>query len=214
MDGQNLLFINDPKAYLEKNALVCYTRESDQKASINTINGNTLPVTQEFVPVAEFDLVKNRLGYVDLKILGGAGTYGGTRRRGRPIVGNYIPYLGQFDRSPRCENFGRINLSRVTAKYVFTYTFTGCNFVVTRENGDVYVYHEPTAAAWTNSVADRYPGATILHAKIGPDYTNALSGYGCLVRDKMVATRWHVFVQTPAGVKMSKARLKEVVLDI
>jgi hypothetical protein len=213
MDGQNLQFITNPKAYLEKNAIVCYTGEAAQKSDINRISGNTLAVTQEFNSTVEFDLVRNRIGYVDLKILGGTGTYGGTTRRGRPIVGNYIPYLGQKDNSPSSSNFGRINLSHVTANYVFTFTFTGCNFVVTRESGSVYVYHEPTAGVWTGTVASRYSGATILNERIGPAYDDRTnSGFGCLVRASL--TRWIAYVQTPNGIRMSKDRLSETVIDI
>jgi hypothetical protein len=213
MDGLNTQFISNPKAILEKYAVVCYLGEDAQKNDINRINNNTLGVSQEFAPRVEFDLVRNKLGYVDLKILGGVGSYGGTTRKGRPIVGNYIPYLGQKDNSPSSANFGRINLSQVTANYVFTFTFTGCNFVVTREGGSVYVYHEPTAAVWTGGVGSRYTGATILHERIGPAYdpmTN--SGFGCLV--KSTATRWIAYVQTPSGIKMSKDRLSETVIDI
>ncbi|MBN8891802.1 MAG: hypothetical protein J0H91_16055 [Rhodospirillales bacterium] len=216
MNGHNLRFRSNPKSYLGQYALVCYTGEGAQKSDINRIDGNTLMVQQEFAPSVDFDLVSNKLGYVDVKIMGGTGTYGGTGRYGAPIVGNYIPYLGQKDRASdaTAANFGRINLSRVTTDYVFTFTFTGCNFVVTREGGDVYVYHEPTAATWTTSVAQRYPGATILADKIGPAYDGTHNGgYGCLVRDKITAGRWWAYIQTPTGTKMKPEWLQSVAID-
>lgn len=217
MDGENLAFISDTRRYLERKAIVCYgaTKSNAQKVDINRINGNTLPVTQEFAPTVEFDLVRSPGGYVDLKILGVVGTYAATARKGRPIVGNYIPYLGQKDHTPDSSQFGRINLSNVQTNYVFTFSFTGCNFVVTRENGDVYVYHEPTAGVWTATVAQRYPGATIIHACVGPQYdATHVGGFGCLARDKAVANRWHIYAQSPNGTKMTAARLTAATVDV
>ena len=217
MNGENLAFISHTRRYLEQKAIVCYgaTKGTAQKDDINRINGNTLGVTQEFAPTVEFDLVRAPGGYVDLKILGAVGTYGATTRTGRPIVGNYIPYLGQKDANPHSTHFGRVNLSNVTSNFVFTFSFTGCNFVVTRENGDVYVYHEPTADCWTASVAQRYPGATIIHQKVGPAYDDThVGGFGCLARDKAVANRWHIYAQSPNGIRMAANRLTSATVDV
>ena len=216
MKGQNRAFINDPRGYLETHAIVCYgaTKSGAQKDDINRINKNNLGVTQEFSRNLEFDLVLAPAGYSDLKMLGPVGTYG-FPRFGRPIVGNYIPYLGQKDKKPSSDNFGRINLSRVTTDYVFTFSFTGCNFVVTREHGDVYVYHEPTAAAWTNTVAQRYAGATIINGCIGPAYSDTVvGGFGCLVRDKVVRTRWTAYAQSPNGITMTADRLSSAIINV
>ena len=215
MDGQNLAFTSNPRRHLETNALVCYgNKGAAQKADINRLNGNTLPVTQEFPADVEFDFVRNRGGYIDVTMLGVVGAYRASGRRGRPILGNYIPYLGQQNRNPSKDNFGRINLSRVTTNYVVTFSFTGCNFVVTREGGDAYVYHQPLSEAVTR--ANPFNGITIINAGIGPDYTQAdvVGGYGCLVRDIAVAGRWIVYIQTPIGVKMTAARLTATTINI
>jgi hypothetical protein len=218
MDGNNLRFRTNPRAFLETHTLVCFgaTKFASQTAAINRVNGNTLGVQQEFAPTVEFDLVTVPAGYVDLVILGVIGSYS-KFRFGQPIVGNYIPYLGQKDRAPTSTNYGRINLTRVTTNYVFTFSFTGCNFVVTRENGDVYVYHEPTSPASNNvPVATRYPNATaIINPGFGPLYDDThVGGFGCMVRDSAIPTRWHLYAQSPTGLKMTAGRLSTTTVDV
>ncbi len=213
--GENLAFITDPLRYLQTKTVLCYTATGAkaQKDDLDRIKGNDLGLRQEFPPDIEFDLVRNKGGWVDLKMLGVVGSYGKTGRHGRPILGNYIPYLGQKDKKPDSKEFGRINLSRVKTDYVFTFTLSGCNFVVTREDGDVYVYHEPTSASWARG--PDYHGATILNARIGPAYDDFhISDYGCLVRDKMTRRRWHAYCQSPNGLTMAKDRLTTATIDV
>ncbi len=153
---------------------------------------------------------------MDLKILGAVGTYGATTRTGRPIVGNYIPYLGQKDANPHSTHFGRVNLSNVTSNFVFTFSFTGCNFVVTQENGDVYVYHEPTADCWTASVAQRYPGATIIHQKVGPTYDDThVGGFDCLARRTRRSPTAGTFMPSrPTASKWPPTGLTSATVDV
>lgn len=217
MQGANLLFRSDPIAFLRANAVCCYNGEAQQKSDINRIDGNTLNVTQEFQPQVDFDLVSNPQGYYDLKLVGGQGAFRSsslTRRLGYgdPIVGNYIPYLGQKDKKPSNLQFGKINLSRVQTNFVFTFTFTGCNFVVTTVGGETFVYHEPTSEAWGSApAASRYPGETIV-ATIGPRYDDThIGGYGCLAR--IGGKRWNVCVQTfpMNGIRVDDLQVQEIV---
>ena len=214
MNGNNLAFINNPKLYLETHTMVCYgTKATPQKEDINRMDGNTLPVTQEFSRIVDFDIVPSKLGYFDLVLMGVSGSYAGTSRHGRPIAGNYIPYLGQTSVESNAR-FGKINLSRVTTNYVFTFSFTGCNFVITKSGGETWAYHEPTADEWTGTDAARYPGETFV-SRIGPPYDATHNGgFACLVRDQMTRNRWHAFCQMPDGIKMTKARLYETVITI
>lgn len=202
MQGANQMFRSDPRAFLEANTIVCYQNETPQKNDINRINGNTLAVTQTFAPAVDFDLQRHARGYYDLTIVGAAGAFrtSSISRRlgyGHPIVGNYIPYLGQKTK-PNCSNFGKINLSRVTSDYVFTFTFTGCNFVVTQASGEYWVYHEPTADEWTGTRSTWYNGEKVVLV-FGPAYdARHVNGYGCLVRKD--ATTWTIYAQTtPMG---------------
>ena len=213
MDGQNQAFLTNPETYLETHSKVCYGNKiADQKDDINRIEKNTLPVKQEFAPAVEFDLVRNKLGYIDLKMLGAVGTYGKTWRHGRPIVGNYIPFLG-MTKEEDSSKFGKINLSRVATDYVFTFSFTGCNFVVTKKGGDTWVYHEPTKDTWLGDRNARYADELVV-ATIGPAYDDLHSGgFGCLVRDKATRTRWTAYVQRPDGITMKKANLTKTIID-
>lgn len=219
MDGANQLFRSNPRAFLQQNQLVCYTQLSQQKTDINRINGNTLNVTQQFQPVVEFDLQRHPMGYYNVALVGGTGSFATsslTRRLGygSPIVGNYIPYLGQKDKKPKSKHFGRINLSQVQTNFVFTFTFTGCNFVVTqnRHDGDVYVYHEPTADSWTTSIQDRYPDDVVV-GTVGPRYDdNHVNGYGCLIR--IGPTRWRACVQTSAIGQVGVTALDELEFSV
>lgn len=201
MDGANQLFRSNPQAFLANNPVICYTGEAQQRNDVNRVNSTqALPVTQTFAPVVEFDLQRQPQGYYSLIMVGGTGSFASSSisRRlgyGSPIVANYIPYLGQKDKSPSSAHFGKINLSQVATNYVFTFTFTGCNFVVTQDgNGETWVYHEPTAAAWTVTLAARYPGENVV-GTVGPQYDdNHISGFGCLVRTG--ARSWTALAQT------------------
>ncbi len=217
MRGNNLDFLTDPIGYLQSHKVLCYlpNQGAKQRTDINTANGNTLGVRQEFAPAVEWDFVPNKAGgYVSLDMLGVVGTYGGTRRFGRAVVANYIPYLGQKDNAPSSGDFGRINLSRVQADFVFTFTFTGCSFVATQEGGDVFMYHEPTAGIWTGPVQGRYGGGNVV---FGPMTTDAdvIGGFGCLIRDKFTHNRWHVVVQSrPDNAAMTATRLRTQTIDV
>jgi len=219
MNGNNLAFRSDPKSFLKSHFVMCYTHLTQQKNDINRMDGNTLPVTQSFGQTVEFDLVSNPMGYVDLKLLG---THGSFKKSsitrglgyGDPVVGNYIPYLGQIDgvEAPVGGKFGKINLSRVPTNYVFTLSFSGCNFVITKKNGETFVYHEPTDTMWTAALANRYPGEQVVKS-VGPAYDDDhLNGFGCLVRAS--PSRWIVYVQTCAMGQTGVTDLLEDIIEI
>lgn len=218
MQGANQLFRSNPAAFLTNNPVVCFTGEGAQRNDINRINGNTLPVTQTFAPAVDFDLQRHAQGYYNLVMVGGPGSFASSSlsRRlgyGAPIIGNYIPYLGQKDNNPNKLHFGKINLSQVTTNYVFTFTFTGCQLVVTTAGGDTYVYHEPTAAAWNGiPIASRYPGEVVA-GSIGPRYDDThISGFACLVRN--TANRWTAYVQTAPFGRIGVEHLDSLVINI
>jgi hypothetical protein len=216
MQGANQMFRSDPRGFLESNMVVCYQNETPQKNDINRILGNTLAVTQTFAPTVDFDLRLHARGYYDLVMVGAAGAFrtSSISRRlgyGQPIVGNYIPYLGQKTR-PNCSNFGKINLSRVTSNYIFTFTFTGCNFVVTQAGGEYWVYHEPTADEWKGSRSTWYNGEKVVLV-FGPSYDDShINGYGCLVRKD--AATWNIYAQTSAFGQFRPASLASATISM
>jgi hypothetical protein len=216
MQGANQMFRSDPRSFLESNMIVCYQGETPQKNDVNRILGNTLAVGQTFSPTVDFDLQLHSLGYYDLALVGGQGSFrtSSISRRlgyGDPIVGNYIPYLGQKTK-PAASKFGKINLSRAQTNFIFTFTFTGCNFVVTKANGEYWVYHEPTSDEWIGSRSSWYNGEQVVLV-FGPQYDDThVNGYGCLVRRD--ATSWNIYAQTTALGKFKPDSLSTAIINI
>lgn len=171
MNGNNARFLADPAGFLRTKGL--NFKGMIRNSKVGDFNG----IVGE--QVVEFDLVPINAQYVEMTVLGGTGTYAGTKRRGAPIVGHFLHWNGQTYKSG-CETFGSLNLSACTADYVFTAPFTGCCFVVIQlhNGGGLRVYHEPTEDS-RNCV---YPGNEVM--RCGPDYSGdgGASGNGVLVR--------------------------------
>jgi hypothetical protein len=75
----------------------------------------------------------------------------------------------------------------------------------------VYVYHEPTAAAWNVSIQNRYPGETVIRS-VGPLYDDShISGSGCLVRSG--GTRWTAYAQSNQMGSFAVSQLDEYEFD-
>jgi hypothetical protein len=168
MNGNNAKFKADPEKFLKNSGILCSSMSRhSQVDGFSDIQGHD---------VVEFDLVpKGR--FVELTILGPAGTYAGTKRRGSPIAGHFLHWNGQTA-SSGSGSFGSIDLSSCTANYIFTAPFTGCRFVVTRDGGILRAYHEPTE----DDVTVNYTGEVVL--TLGPNYgaDAGVSGNGVIVR--------------------------------
>lgn len=181
MKGNNALFRSDPERFLKSKGILCSKMSrNSQVGDFANING---------FDCVEFDLVPKGGSFVELTVLGAIGTYGKTKRKGKPIVGHFLHWNGQtYKQGPA--TFGKLDLSACTADYVFTAPFTGCRFVVTRSEsgGNLKVYHEPTEDGVCN-----YPDPVILEA--GPTYEDnkAISGNGVLWRR---GGGWKVIVST------------------
>lgn len=168
MNGNNAKFKANPEAFLRNTGILCSAMvRNSQVDGFKSIQGHD---------TREFDLVpKGR--FVELTILGGVGSYAKTSRRGSPIVGHFLHWNGQTASSGP-SSFGSIDLSSCTADYIFTAPFTGCRFVVTRNDGVLRAYHEPTE----DDVRIDYGGEVV--ARLGPDYGAGagVSGNGVIVR--------------------------------
>jgi hypothetical protein len=201
MDGHNATFLSNPLQYLQRNAIECYNiKASALKTAINSAGGNGDSATCGLT--LEFDLVPQPGKYVSLVILGPVGSYGRTKRRGRPIVGAWMPYLGQISQ-PDVNKIGHINLTTVpgTVNYVFSAGLGGCNFVVRQEGGNKVLYHEPTAAEW-GTQTPAYGGANLL--KAGPAYndaTGAVGGFGMAERHN---GGWRLLFQLVKGTTVQQ----------
>jgi len=197
MNGHNARFIANPKVYLGTTAVECYNiKAAALKTALTAVGGSADNATCD--TVLEFDLQPQKGGYVSLVILGKVGTYGKTWRHGRPIVGSWMPYLGQIG-SPNASKIGRIDLTSVpdNVNYVFTAGLGGCNFVVCQDGGHKMVYHEPTAAEW-GGTDPAYGGARL--QKVGPAYNDAtmtVGGFGMLMRS---GAGWKILFQLLKGV--------------
>jgi hypothetical protein len=182
MQGHNARFLADTVTYLGPHAIECYNiKTAAMKAAINQAGGNGDAVACNLT--LEFDLVPQPGNYVSLVILGPVGSYGRTWRWGRPIVGAWMPYLGQTAQ-PNVDHIGRINLTLVPAhvNYVFSAGLGGCNFVVQQQGPSKFLYHEPTAQEWGGHNPG-YAGVNLLRA--GPAYddgANAVGGFGLAQR--------------------------------
>jgi hypothetical protein len=198
MNGHNASFLANPKTYLRKNAVESYN-VSGGKLADDMRNAGGSSAANTCGHAMEFDLVPQKGGYVSLCILGRVGTYGQTSRKGRPLVGRWIPYLGQ-KKVPDPSKFGSINLDAVAHTYVFTVGFTGCKFVAVQKSDGIHLFHEPTAESWGETKPD-YGGEVIMEA--GPDYSLSpfAGGLGVAVRQ---SSGWKMFVQTTQGVKVLK----------
>lgn len=169
MKGLNAKFKSDPAKFLEDSGYSCPGVITNSNAGeFQNINGSE---------IKEFDLVPGGKGsrFAQLKVLGGVGTYAATSRKGSPIPGHFLHWNGQTYKDGPA-TFGSLSLSDCTANYIFTAEFTGCRFVVTRGQGGLKVYHEPTEEGGCD-----YPGEVLF--KLGPDYSEAgTSGNGIIVR--------------------------------
>ncbi|WP_338844467.1 hypothetical protein V8J88_12530 [Massilia sp. W12] len=174
MDGNNTSFINDPESFLRRKGL--NFKEMVRNSKVGAFAG----IKGE--AIVEFDLVpiKGCSHMVDVMVLGPAGSYAKTSRRGQPVTAHFVHWNGQTYDSGSA-SFGSLNLSACRADIVLTAPFTGCCFVVIRlEDGGLRVYHEPTE----DSGGCVYPGEEVL--RCGPDYSKSggVSGNGVLVRTK------------------------------
>ena len=193
MKGNNAKFKADPAKFLESTGIICpQMARNSNVGDFAAIRG---------AAVKEFDLVPNGK-FVELKVLGDAGTYAATKRRGSPIAGHFLHWNGQTFKQG-CATFGSLDLSSCTGDYVFTAPFTGCRFVVVKIDGRLQVYHEPTEQGDC-----AYPGEVVL--KLGPEYAKgkAISGNGVIVRRD---GGWRVIVST---LEMGAAKAKVASSDI
>jgi hypothetical protein len=196
MNGNNKLFLQNPKVYLGTTAIECYNiKIGALTTALSSVGESVTSPTCD--SILEFDLVPQPGKYVSLVILGAVGAYKKTKRWGQPIVGAWMPYLGQID-APNVGKIGRIDLTTVPdhVKYVFTAGLGGCNFVACQDGGRTMLYHEPTASAWTGNPA--YSGTQLL--KAGPTYNdgnNEVGGFGMAIRS---GAGWKLLFQLVKGV--------------
>jgi hypothetical protein len=190
MKGMNAKFKADPAQFLKTSGYSCAGVVTHSNAGdFAHINGTD---------IKEFDLVPGAGRFCNLDILGDVGAYAATNRKGSPIVGHFLHWNGQtYTNGPA--TFGSLDLSQCTADYIFTAPFTGCRFVVTRNQGSLTVYHEPTEEGPCN-----YAGEVV--AQIGPKYTGGgESGNGVIVRK---AQGWTAIVST-MSIGSSEAAVEE-----
>jgi hypothetical protein len=199
MNGHNARFISNPEVYLGTIAVECYNIKT---ASLTTALGGVgeSATATTVASILEFDLVPQKGNYVSLVILGGVGAYGATKRKGRPIVGAWMPYLGQTS-APTEAKIGRINLTTVPAhvQYVFTAGLGGCNFVARQEGLYKVLYHEPTAASW-GGADPAYSGTLLL--KAGPAYDDSLNRIGGFGMAMRAHGGWTLLFQLVQGVSV------------
>jgi len=198
MQGNNLRFLNGPAAYMRQTAIECYNvKSADYGPAIESCGVERASTTCD--RTIELDLVPvPKAAYVTLKILGSIGTYAGTRRKGRPIVGGWMPYTGQIGRGDP-ERFGHINADLVSegCPYIFTVGLTGCNIVAVRKRTGLHFYHEPTQDSW-GGMPD-YDGDFI--CRVGPKYGDRIyGGYGLMMRN---GPGWNILVQSHQGTAVA-----------
>ena len=196
MNGNNKLFLQNPKVYLDTHAVECYNIKAGAlESALKSAGESKDSVTCG--TILEFDLVPQPGNYVSLIIVGGVGSYK-SREVGEPvIVGSWMPYLNQID-DPDINQIGRIDLTGVPdhVHYVFTVGLGGCNFVACQDAGRKMLYHEPTNSSWKSQPA--YPG--VLIRKAGPAYDEGRdSGFGMAMRD---VAQWKLLFQLAEGVKI------------
>ncbi len=198
MQGHNLRFLNSPEAYLRQTAVECYNVKSADYGpaieSCGTARASTTcdtTIELDFVPVP-------KATYVSLKILGPVGTYTGTGRKGRPVVGAWMPYTGQKSKGDP-EAFGHIHADKVSGgcNFIFTVGLTGCNIVAVQKKNGLHFYHEPTQDSW-GGFPD-YDGDVV--CRVGPKYGDRIhGGFGVIVRN---GGGWDILMQSHAGTAVS-----------
>lgn len=192
MKGNNLAFLTDPEGYLRHNAIECYNVGSAKLTEALTRCG-VGPKAQGTAQTLELDLVPQK-GFVSLQILGMQGTYAKAKRRGRPLLGAWLSYLGQTS-VPNPDKMGCVCADDVGADMIFTVGLTGCTVVAVKDRGKLFFYHEPTALSWGKTQPD-YPGTVVERA--APDYrAEGAGGFAVIVRR---GSGWRVIVQTCIGV--------------
>ena len=207
MNGENLAFISHTRRYLEHKAIVCYgaTKGTAQKDDINRINGNTFGSDAGIC--------------ADRRVRPGKGAW---RIRGPEDTGrcrhlwrnnaNWPANRRQLHSVSRPE--GRqsaqhpLRPGQSEQRHLQLRVHVQLHRLQLRGDAGEWrrlCYHQTTADCWTASVAQRYPGATIIHQKVGPAYDDThVGGFGCLARDKAVANRWHIYAQSPNGIKIGR----------
>ena len=200
MQGHNARFLASPLGYMQAQAVQCYPNTA---VALDTALQKCGSYGQNPAGIAclEWDFVPAKTGIANLVILGLPGTYGKTKRWGRPVRAAFLPYTGQ--KPSTADKFGSINADLVSESLIFTVHLTGCTIVAVDESDGLHFYHEPTQD-WSS--APVYPGT--VRARVAPDYTRG--EFGLPIIQKKSNGSWQVILQVHRGSGIARTDVVDI----